>query len=138
MKFRTSMAVGFQMKPMILFSNLLLATVFLALGPTAQANTIWYVDGVNGSDTNDCKTRQTACKTIGHAISLASSGDTIGIGPGTYTENLTISISLKVIGSSAKTTIIDGGGNGTVVTIDRTGAAVTLPYRGAVRRADRF
>jgi hypothetical protein len=59
-------------------------------------------------------------------------------GPGTYTENLTISISLKVIGSSAKTTIIDGGGNGTVVTIDRTGAAVTLPYRGAVRRADRF
>lgn len=82
-----------------------------------MAHTTWYVDGANGNDGNDCKTRQTACKTIGHAISLASSGDTIGIGPATYTENLTISISLKVIGSGAATTIIDGGGVATAVTI---------------------
>jgi hypothetical protein len=103
-------------------SKLFLA-LFLALTPTAFAS-IWYVDGVNGNDNNDCTTRQTACKTIGHAISLASPGDTIGVGPATYTENLTISFSLKVIGAGATTTIIDGGGVNTVVTI--SSAYVTL------------
>jgi hypothetical protein len=52
----------------------------------------------------------TACKTIGHAISLAHSGDTIMVGSATYTENLTIGISLNVIGSGASTTIVDGIG----------------------------
>jgi len=91
-----------------------------------MASTTWYVDGVNGNDGNDCKTRQTACKTIGHAISLASAGDTIGVGPATYTENLTIPISLRLIGSSAPTTIIDGGGLDTVVKIVKRSAHVTL------------
>jgi hypothetical protein len=126
MKSRILMAVRFQMKPRILFSNLLLVAVFLALGPTAQASTVWYVDGVNGNDTNDCKTRQTACKTIGHAISLASAGDTIGVGPATYPENLNINVSLKLIGSGASTTTIDGGGVNTVVTISIGSANVVL------------
>lgn len=104
-------------------SKLFLA-LFLALTPTAFA-TIWYVDGVNGNDSNDCKSRRTACKTIGHAISLVSSGDTIGVGPATYTENLTINLSLRLIGSGASTTIIDGGSLNTVVTI-ASGANVTL------------
>jgi hypothetical protein len=96
-------------------SKLLLA-LFLAVAPTALAS-IWYVDGVHGNDRNNCKTRQTACKTIGHAISLASSGDTIGIGPATYTENLAINLNLNLIGSGASTTIIDGGQINTVVTV---------------------
>jgi hypothetical protein len=93
----------------------LLLVLLLTLTPAALAS-IWYVDGVNGNDTNDCRTRQTACKTIGHAISLASAGDTIGVGPATYPENLNINVSLKLIGSGASTTIIDGGSLGTVVT----------------------
>jgi len=95
----------------------LFLVLFLALTPTAFA-TIWYVDGVNGNDSNDCKTRTTACKTMGHAISLASSGDTIGVGPATYTENLTIAISLTLIGSGASTTVIDGRHGGVVVTVN--------------------
>src|ERR1700680_3492970 len=91
-----------------------------------MASNTWYVDGVNGSDNNNCKSRQHACKTIGHAISLASSGDSIMIAAATYTENLTIGVSLKVIGSGAKTTIIDGGDSGTVVTISNANAHVTL------------
>lgn len=98
----------------------------LTLAPTALASTTWYVDGVNGNDHNNCKTRTTACKTIGHAISLASSGDTIGVGPATYTENLNISISLRIIGSGATTTVIDGGAVGTVIFISSTSAQVTL------------
>ena len=98
--------------------TLLLAIQFLSLAPAAVAATTWYVNGLSGSDGNDCKTRQTACKTIGHAISLSSSGDTIGVGPATYTENLTISISLKLIGSGPSTTIVDGGRVNTVIRVN--------------------
>ncbi|MGA7380248.1 MAG: choice-of-anchor Q domain-containing protein [Terriglobales bacterium] len=108
------------------FSSLLLLGLMHALAPAALAHTTWYVDGVNGSDNNNCMSPQTACKTIGHAISLASSGDTIGVGPATYTENLTISFSLKLIGSGASTTIIDGGQVNTVVTIPHANATVAL------------
>jgi hypothetical protein len=66
----------------------------------------------------------TPCKTIGHAISLASSGNTVKVAAATYTENLTISVSLKVIGEGAKTTIIDGGRTATVVYISSTSAPV--------------
>jgi hypothetical protein len=101
-------------------AKLLLVAVFLALAPAAFASSTWYVDGVNGSDNNDCTTEQTACKTIGHAISLCSAGDTIMVAPATYTENLTINLNLKIIGSGAATTIVDGGGVGTVFTIPYT------------------
>ena len=83
--------------------------LLLTLASTAVASTTWYVDGVHGNDHNNCKTRTTACKTIGHAISLASSGDTIGVGPATYTENFNIDRSLRIVGSGASTTIVNGG-----------------------------
>jgi nitrous oxidase accessory protein NosD len=105
--------------------TLLIVLLFMALAPAALASSTWYVDGVNGSDSNNCKTHQHACKTIVHAISLASSGDSILVAAATYTENLTIGLNLKVIGSGAPTTIIDGGGVGRVVTIP-TGTHVTL------------
>jgi hypothetical protein len=98
----------------------------LALSPTALASNTWYVDGVNGHDQNDCKSPQTACKTIGHAISLAHSGDSIKVAPATYTENLTIAFNLTIVGSCAQTTIIDGGGFNTVVTISNANAHVAL------------
>jgi hypothetical protein len=104
----------------------LLMALFLALPPTARASTTWYVNGTTGSDSNDCKSPTTACKTIGHAISLAASGDSIFVAAATYTENLTIGIGLKIIGASAATTIIDGGGVSTVVTISGGSSDVTL------------
>src|SRR5215469_10260417 len=97
-----------------------------AFAPNALASTTWYVNGTTGSDNNNCKSPTTACKTIGHAISLAASGDSISVAAATYSENLTISISLKIIGASAATTIIDGGRVSTVVTISSAGAQVTL------------
>jgi len=95
----------------------LLMALFLALPPTAWASTTWYVNSTTGSDNNDCKSPTTACKTIGHAISLAASGDSISVAAATYTENLTIGISLKILGTNASTTIVDGGGVNSVVTI---------------------
>ena len=109
---------------MTLHSRLILVAL-LALGPFAHAST-WYVDGVHGSDTDDCTTRQTACKTIGHAISLASSGDSILVGPATYKEHLFIEFSLGILGANAKTTIIDGSSNGVPVQSFFRSADVTL------------
>jgi hypothetical protein len=111
------------MKHKLTFSSLLVMAFFLALAPAALACT-WYVDGVNGNDNNNCKTAQTACQTIGHAISRAKQNNSIKVAAATYTENLTISFSLKIVGSGAATTIIDGGGKGTVVAT--SGTNVTL------------
>jgi hypothetical protein len=102
------------------------AALILFAVPTASASTTWYVNGVSGSDSNNCTSPTTPCKTIGRAISLATSGDTVKVAATTYTENLTINIIVKVIGSGASSTIIDGGGVGTVVTISNTTAHVTL------------
>jgi hypothetical protein len=111
---------------MTLKQTRLLVALVLALGLTAQASTTWYVNRAGGHDSNDCTSRTTACKTIGHAISLASSGDSINVAAATYTENLTIGFSLKVIGSGANTTIIDGRGTATVVNISSKSASVVL------------
>jgi hypothetical protein len=100
--------------------------ITLLVGSAAWAGTILYVNGLGGIDSNDCKSATTACKTIGHAISLAASGDTIKVDAATYTENLNIGINLKILGSGAPTTIIDGGGVTRVVAIASASAHVTL------------
>jgi hypothetical protein len=113
------------MKQKLAFSSLLLA-LSLASALTARAITTWYVDGVNGSDSNNCVSSLTACKTIGHAISLASSGDSIMVAAATYKENLSIGFSLNVVGSGAGTPIIDGRSIATVLTVSNANAHVTL------------
>ena len=82
----------------------------LAAVPAAVASSKWYVDGVNGNDFNDCKSRQHACKTISNAISLTVPGDSIFVAPATYHESLFVPFNLRILGSGAKTTIVDAGG----------------------------
>ncbi len=112
------------MKSRLMSHGLLAAALFLAV--PAMASTTWYVNGVNGSDKNNCNTPQTACKTIGHAISLASSGDSIKVAAGIYKETLTINSSLKLIGADTSTTIVDGSGYGNVVYVAIASAHVRL------------
>jgi len=102
-----------------------LAFLLLALAPIVRASTTWYVDGANGNDNNNCLSASTACKTIGHAISLAGSGDSILVTAGLYQEHLTIAMNLSLIGSS-QSTIIDGQSTGTVVNISVATVVVTL------------
>jgi hypothetical protein len=111
-----------------LLTTLRPTALFLALASSAFASTTWYVNGVSGSDNNNCKSPTTACKTIGHAISLAISGDSIMVAAATYKENLAVAKSLNIIGSGASTTIIDGGGVAgvRVVTISSTTAHVSI------------
>jgi hypothetical protein len=105
---------------------LLLVALFLAIAPTANASTARYVNGVNGSDSNNCLSPTTTCKTIGHAISLSVSGDSIRVAAAIYKENLSIGFNLNILGSNAATTIIDGGGVRGVVEISSASAHVTL------------
>lgn len=106
--------------------SLLLLTLLAVFTPAALASNTWYVDGVTGNDNNDCMSPQTACKTIGHAISLASSGDSISVAAAIYTENLTIGISLKIVGASPATTIVDGSQANRVFAISGGSVNVTL------------
>src|SRR5215471_10404559 len=107
-------------------TSLLQTGLLLIQTPIALAATTWYVNGVNGSDSHDCKSPLTACKTVGHAISLAASGDAVTIAAATYVENVTIHVSLTVTGSGAGGTIIDGNSSGSVVKIPDASTHVTL------------
>lgn len=100
----------------VAFRRLPILTLFLTLVPTALATT-WYVDGVNGNDNNNCRSRQQACKTISNAIFLSLPRDSIFVAPATYHEGLFIPFELKIIGSGVKTTIVDGGGVNQVAVI---------------------
>ena len=107
-------------------TSLLQTGLLLIQTPIALAATTWYVNGVNGSDSHNCESPLTACKTIGHAISLAASGDAVTIAAATYVENVTIPVSLTVTGSGALGTIIDGNASGSVVKIPNASTHVTL------------
>jgi hypothetical protein len=126
------------MRCRLAFNGLPLAALFLALTPFALASSTWYVNGVSGSDDNNCMSPQTACKTIGHAISLASSGDSVMIAAAVYKEALTVDFSLELIGAGASTTIVDGtGSNSNAVMSISSGASsvalskMTLRHGGA-------
>jgi predicted outer membrane repeat protein len=106
----------------MLKSSVVPVLALIMLSSPALAAT-WYVDGVHGDDGNNCKTKATACATIGHAISLAASGDTIQIAAATYQENLSIPFNLTLNGATAATTIVDGTNTANVFTV---GAGISL------------
>ena len=56
--------------------------------------------------------------TIGAAVSGASTGDTIQVAPGTYSEDVIIGKSLSLIGASSANTIIDAKGQANGVYVD--------------------
>src|SRR5580658_2097946 len=113
------------MRQRMVFSSLPLLVLMLAFAPAAHASTL-YVNGAKGSDSNNCKSAKHACKTISHAMALASSGDTVKVAPSTYKENLTIGTTLNILGADARTTIVDGNQSGTVFTISSSSAVVHL------------
>ncbi len=74
----------------------LFSGIFLALSVSLHATT--YYVSPTGNDASPCTSAATACKTISHAVGLATSpNDVVQAGPGVYTE----SISLNASGSGA-------------------------------------
>ncbi len=66
-----------------------------------------------------------ASGSIQRGLDLAASGDTVNVGAGTFTENLTISKSVKLIGQGGATTV--DGGSGTRVSLS---GVVTVALEG--------
>ena len=63
--------------------------VLVVGGANALANTVWTVSKTSTNAT--CSAGKTTCNTIGAAVSAASGYDVIVVGPGTYTDEVTIS-----------------------------------------------
>src|SRR2546427_6683970 len=105
-----------------------LGLVIIGVQPAAAATT-WYVTGSTGSDTNDCMSAATACKTIQAAVNKASSGNTIMVATGLYSESVNVDRGLLIDGpnvgispnggSRVLEAVIDGGG-GTAIRISTT------------------
>jgi hypothetical protein len=99
--------------------------LLLALASPAMAGNTWHVDGVNGSDSNNCMSPENACKTIQHAIKLAASGDSIVLAPAGYSGPIVIVPSVNIVGAGAGTTFISGGDGDAVVSVP-AGSTVTI------------
>ncbi len=96
------------------------ATPAAAAAPTT---TTLYVSASTGSDSNAC-TAAAPCATIGHAVAQAAAGDTIMVAPGTYDEQVTITVPLTLEGSSGS--IIDASGLTNGIIVRGSGAAGTV------------
>jgi hypothetical protein len=74
-------------------------------------------------------------ETIQKAINAANPGEVIRVTAGTYYENLIVNKSVSVIGEDPANTVIDGGGNGSVIAVIGSNVVVSgftiqngLPY----------
>lgn len=121
------------MKRCLLFTcvafSLLLASASLHQGGPATAagsGRIWHVSEA-GNDLTGGGTQQSPLGMIQTAINAASHGDTVLVEKGTYVENINFlgkailvasHFTFDGLESSIESTVIDGGGSGTVVTFD--------------------
>lgn len=62
---------------------------------------------------------------IQDAIDAANPGDVIFVGPGEYTENVIVDISVSIKGAGAKTTTVKGKDNNTVFTVTASNVSIT-------------
>lgn len=89
--------------------GLLVAT----LSTASLSAAVFRVDGVTGSDGPGCGSEVSPCATIQRAVDLASSGDTILVSEGTYTDNVDCIGSPTVVCVFQKElTILGGFGSG--------------------------
>jgi hypothetical protein len=77
-----------------------------------------------GSSTPPFTTWETAADSIQEAIDICNNGDTVIVANGVYKENLYISTSISLIGSSMDSTVIDGRGMGNYAIIINAGITI--------------
>jgi parallel beta-helix repeat protein len=121
----------FRLSAAALILGSIVGLVVIASSGVTQANaaSIRKV-GNGGSDSGDCMTN--TCKTIGYALTQATAGDTITVGPGLYTESLTITQMVALIGNGAT---IDGTGNDNAILIQGADSAGTVVQGFTIQNA---
>jgi hypothetical protein len=72
-------------------------------------NTV-YVSTTGTDAPNTCSTPSTACATINYAISVAVPGDSVSVAAGSYHQTVDVNKAVRVVGSGAGRTTIDGTG----------------------------
>lgn len=116
----------------LLLSLLLTAAVvtfFMVVGPIGGGPTVsygyhlgaiyetTYVNDSAGSDTNECNSAGTPCKTIAEAINQTSSGGTVNVDTGVYEETVSITRPLTLQGVGDTSTIQAASGNSVEVRV---------------------
>lgn len=73
-----------------------------------------------GNNANSCRVSTKPCQTINAAIQKTSYKGTVFVQPGTYTENVTIDRSLRLVGMGARATdtTVDGGAASSTIVVD--------------------
>jgi hypothetical protein len=122
------------------------ASALLGSGSAGASGTTLYV-APSGSDTaNTCATAATPCKTLGHALLTAASGDTIQLEEGTYAESANptgaantvpaslAGLTIEGVASKPKTAIVTAAGEGFGLVVNAS--TVTVRYV-TIQKADR-
>ena len=93
---------------------------------SAGGSTLYVAQG--GSDSTDCQTQSAPCATIAYAVSQASAGDTVDVGPGTFTEatGVGVSIDLTITGSDQAPGTTVAGSASLAATITVSAGTVSL------------
>ncbi|MCX6021034.1 MAG: hypothetical protein NTZ05_04770, partial [Chloroflexi bacterium] len=78
----------------------------------------WFVNATTGNNGNTCDTTAKACKTVNAAAAKAVANDIIEIGVGVFNERVAIAKPLTLRGAGSTGTVLDGGGFGTVITVN--------------------
>lgn len=98
---------GLLISPPLLLALLLIGLLVWGLqAPPVYAATINVDDG--GVDSSTCGDPSAPCRTIPYALSRATTGDTVFVWEGTYTETFTLRAGIVISGAGATRTFIDG------------------------------
>jgi len=110
-----------------------------AASPVGATSSIRYVATTGGDSSNNCTSPSTPCKTIQHAIDVATSGDEIRVAGGTYTRNGTLAAITKELSITGAydpaftapdpdfyETVLDAQWGGSVISMTNAGNVILL------------
>ena len=112
-------------------ASIVSGVVALAVAGPAAAGGALFVS-VSGNDANPCSSAQ-PCRTIGHAVAVASPGSTISVAAGTYGEEVAISERLTLLGHDS---VVDASNHDNGIGVSGPAAAGTLIQGFTVENAN--
>ena len=116
----------------VTIASIVSAVVALSVAGSAAAGGALFVSASSGNDVNPCSSTQ-PCRTIGHAVAVASPGSSISVAAGTYAEEVVISKRLTLVGDDS---VVDASNHDNGIVISGPGAAGTLVQGFTVENAN--